>query len=79
MDLKLLQELTDYVPIPKRPDGFGITIIEFAEANHCSVTQARTMLQKAVEDGILAVHMMVTPDKSAKTAVYHRPGDWPPK
>lgn len=79
MDETLLKELAEYVPLLERPDKFGITIAEFAAANHCSASRARAMLNKAVEDGVLAVHMMALPGRAAKAAVYHRPKDWPPK
>lgn len=77
MDERLVRELSAYTPTIRRPNGFGITVAEFAEYHHCSIIQARTMLEKAVKDGILEKHIMLC--GNTRTAVFCRPGDWPPK
>lgn len=75
MDLSLLEELKD-AGVPTRPDGFGITVREFAEnAKHpCAVSVARTLLNKMVSDGTLAKTMM-NGGAGGHEYVYHRVGE----
>jgi hypothetical protein len=78
MDAKLIDELVKqgYEPSITRPESFGVTVTEYAEKWHCSDTIARRLLDDAKEAGILEMHLMQV--GTYRTAVYHRPKDWPP-
>ena len=79
MDVTLL-DLVDE-PLITRPDGYGITVREFEKSRNCSSDIARKLLEKAVDDGVLAKHLMIVPNErtTTRTAIYHRPDEWPPK
>jgi hypothetical protein len=73
MDVTLLKELDEVIrPTPMRPDGYGFTLDEYAEYNHCSRGAAEKVLTNLLESGVLAVTTMQMPGKS-KINVYHRP------
>ena len=53
-DQRLLAELTQESNIlPVRPDGFGVTVGEFAHANGLSINTVRKLLDAKVEAGQL--------------------------
>lgn len=81
MDAKLIEELVGggYEPCRKCPDDFGVTVKEYMDIQHCSSTVARKLLDKAVEAGVLEMHLMRTEENKNPSAVYHRPKEWPPK
>lgn len=80
MDVTLLDDLerAGLEPLLKRPDGFGITVLEYSTRYGCSRDIARNILNKAVTERILDMHIMLSL-RGGKIAVYHRPGEWPPQ
>lgn len=79
MDVKLIDELDEqgYIPVILRPEGFGITAREYAAAKHCSLAAARSLLDKAVDEGLLVKTMMNVKGYSGHPCVYHKPGEKP--
>lgn len=62
-----------------RPEGFGITIQEFAEQEGKNQRAASYILDQEVKAKRLEKHSMCANGGSGRLNVYHRPGDWPPK
>lgn len=46
-------------PTPTRPDGFGVTVKEYATEKGCTVDSSRKRLDAAVEKGLLKVERMI--------------------
>ena len=62
---------------PARPDGFGVTVVEYAKKGKCSTDGARKVLETAVKKKILIKVMMRVNTKN--TGVFCRPEEWTPK
>jgi len=74
MDVTLVELIDQEVgePPSQRPDGFGITVNEYAEAKRCSETIARKQLEKAVKVGILEKKQMVEGQGTCPYVYYRR-------
>lgn len=59
-------------PILPRPDGFGITVKEYATQKGCGEEISRRLLEKAVKDGVLAKKQM-TNGMGSSPYVYYKP------
>jgi len=59
-------------PILPRPDGFGITVKEYAEKKGCGDDIARKMLEKAVKSGLLEKKQMVN-GTGTTPFIYYKP------
>ena len=77
----LISDLEDagFEPAPERPPGFGITIMEYAQAKSCADGISRKTLTDAVKSGVLVSHKMRLGDGGAYPLVFCRPNEWPPK
>ena len=59
-----------------RPDGFGITVLEFCELKGVSVEVARKALNGLVKQGLLKSELMILPGKIGRNPlVYYRNGE----
>jgi hypothetical protein len=76
MDISLLETLKDngIEVTPRRPDGFGITVQEYMEAQGCTEVMARSVLKQSVKRGVLVVTKMVGATGGGHQDVYHRKG-----
>jgi len=71
MDASLLEELKNE-GVPVRPDGFGITVKEFASSKDgYTTTIARGVLDKMVQEGKLTKTLMIG-GQGGHEYVYHR-------
>ena len=71
-DSRLLAELSKESNIPPvRPDGFGITVSEFARANSITINPARALLDAKVEAGELQKTEMRR-CRGGTVSVYHK-------
>lgn len=79
MDVELLDYISENTepPTPERPEGFGITVREYA-TEKCGGREhiAREILDKCVEDGILEKIKMRQQGKGtgAVALIYYKPG-----
>lgn len=74
-DIASLIELLDNKvgePILPRPDGFGITVKEYADKKGCGEEISRRLLEKAVRDGVL-VKKQMTNGLGSSPYVYYKP------
>ena len=70
-DEELVAALTEELKVtPRRPDGFGVTAIEFAAKNHMADKTARKLLDSLVAEGKLKKTVMR--HRWGVGAVYHR-------
>ena len=61
-----------------RPDGFGITVQEFADHKGTSEDIARKALKKMEKKGLLKSELMVLPGKTGRTPlVFYQPDESP--
>ena len=83
MDVDLIKLLADkgydYESPLLRPDGFGVTVKEFAEQKNCSIDVARSLLNSAKDAKILDMHLMKIGGNKVSSAVYHLSENWPPE
>jgi len=71
MDVKLMEEVCATLSaLEIRPEDFGITINEYSKEKHTTNEQARTVLEKAVRDGLLNKKRMIV--GAAVANVYYR-------
>ena len=72
----LLDFIKQHAPEPRkpRPDGFGVTIKEYAAHEGISEDAARKVLSELVAAGLLEMHPMVS--GRAAPNVYARPNAW---
>ena len=76
MVIKYDKEVADLFSLPPiRPEGFGISIPEFCEEKHCSKELARTILNKAVSDGVLECTQMRA--GRGRPMIYYKVGTYP--
>jgi len=77
-----IDELVEFIdqeigePMQIRPDGFGITVKEYADRKNCGDSLARRVLEKGVNDGVLEKEQMVT-GKGSNPFVYFKAGEKP--
>lgn len=73
--VQILENLSETV-LPERPEGFGVTILEFLKISKVPISydKARELLDKAVQDGILVKTKMATHKPGGSCSVYHKPG-----
>ena len=78
------QELLDYIDQQEsasradvRPDGFGITVYEYAEKKGIGMDGARSLFKKLVKDGVLERRKLRAPNNPlSRPYVYYKPGEW---
>ena len=67
MDTKLVEEIAKLrPPTPARPDGFGVTVDEYAEAQGIGRGVAIRTLRDLQKGGILTVQMMIQNGRAAR-------------
>jgi ribosomal protein S25 len=72
MDAKLVEEIAKLrPPTPPRPDGFGVTVDEYAEAQGIGRGVAVRVLGELQKAGVLTVQIMLQNGRAAR--VYSKP------
>lgn len=74
MDVSLIELIDKEIgePPKHRPDGFGVTVKEYALAKTCNDETARKMLDEAVELGLLEKQRMVDGPGSSPYVYYKK-------